>query len=82
MRSADGKQTTTDAVGRFVLPCVPSASATITAQTDGFAPAALQCSLERVVLWFCLVLGLGHVGEQLDESHQHYSKARRTLSQS
>ena len=40
--SEDGRRTTTDGAGRFVLPCVPSAAASITVQAGGFAPAVAQ----------------------------------------
>ena len=40
--SADGRQSTTDGSGRFVLPCVLSASASITVRAEGFAPITAQ----------------------------------------
>ena len=47
VQSAQGQQTTTDIQGRFVLPCVPSSSTTISVQADGFAPST---SRARAVL--------------------------------
>jgi hypothetical protein len=40
VQSTQGQQTTTDVLGRFVLPCVPSSSTTITVEADGFAQFA------------------------------------------
>lgn len=36
VQTADGTQTTTDAAGNFMLPCVPIGSATLHVQADGF----------------------------------------------
>jgi hypothetical protein len=40
--AADGEKATTNAAGRFVLPCVPAASATLTVKADGFAAATAR----------------------------------------
>jgi hypothetical protein len=40
VQAADGETTTTDAAGRFALPCVPASAATIAVRADGFAPGA------------------------------------------
>ncbi len=42
VHAADGETTTTDAAGRFVLPCVPASSATITVQAEGFTPGTAK----------------------------------------
>ena len=42
VRSTDGGETTTDGAGRFLLPCVPSATASIMVQAEGFAPITAQ----------------------------------------
>jgi hypothetical protein len=42
VQSADGRQSTTDTAGHFLLLCVPSTSAIITVQADGFAQAAVR----------------------------------------
>ncbi|WP_254061309.1 carboxypeptidase regulatory-like domain-containing protein [Granulicella sp. L60] len=39
VQAASGEKTTTDAAGRFVIPCVPTNSGTITSHADGFTPA-------------------------------------------
>lgn len=39
VQTANGQRTTTDGTGQYLLPCVPAASTTITAQADGFARA-------------------------------------------
>ncbi len=36
VQAADGETTTTDAAGRFVLPCVPANADTITVRAEGF----------------------------------------------
>jgi len=47
VRAADGEKTTTDSAGRFVLPCVPARSNTITVQADGFAPGNARFDKQR-----------------------------------
>src|SRR5579863_8862004 len=42
VQAASGERTTTDAAGNYVLPCVAAASATITAQANGFKSASQQ----------------------------------------
>lgn len=39
---AGGQRTTTDAAGRFLLPCVPTNSGTVVVEADGFSSATLQ----------------------------------------
>ena len=38
VQTTDGKSTSTDSAGHFLLLCVPETSTTVTAQADGFAP--------------------------------------------
>jgi hypothetical protein len=38
VQAADGETTSTDAAGRFVFPCVPANTDTITVRAEGFAP--------------------------------------------
>jgi hypothetical protein len=41
IQTADGEKTTTDATGQFLLACVPVGSDRVTAQAEGFKPAAV-----------------------------------------
>jgi hypothetical protein len=40
VQAANGATTTSDAAGRFVLPCIPVNAETITVRAEGFAPGA------------------------------------------
>ncbi|HEY1647034.1 MAG TPA: carboxypeptidase regulatory-like domain-containing protein [Terracidiphilus sp.] len=42
VQAANGTQTTTDATGRFVLDCVPSAATMLTVKAEGFAQMAAR----------------------------------------
>ncbi len=53
----DGEEAATDAAGRFVLPCVPTASATLTVRADGFATATARAGKQAG--------GIAHVNLQL-----------------
>ena len=37
VQAGNGERATTDATGHYLLPCIPAASTTLTAQADGFA---------------------------------------------
>lgn len=57
VQAADGEKTTTDAAGRFVLPCVPASLGTITAQAEGFTSGTASNEAEPG--------GVAHINLQL-----------------
>lgn len=57
VQAADGEKTTTDTTGRFVLPCVPASSTTVTVQAEGFAPRTARAGKPSE--------GIAHINLQL-----------------
>jgi Carboxypeptidase regulatory-like domain len=57
VQTADGAQTTTDAGGNFVLPCVPAGSTALYVQADGFTPDTATATAQPG--------GIAHINLQL-----------------
>ena len=57
VRAASGEQTTTDATGNFLLPCVRASATTITVQAEGFSQGSTQARAQAG--------GTAHVNLQL-----------------
>ncbi len=47
VRAVEGATATTDTAGRYVLPCVPATSTTLTVQADGFARGTVSARARR-----------------------------------
>ena len=63
VHAADGETTTTDTSGRFIFACVPTASAEITADADGFSSSAGQPIVQSA--------GVAHLNLQLAIAATH-----------
>lgn len=58
VQAQNGTRTTSDALGQFVLECVPAGEATLHAQADGFTPAIATAKAQ--------VGGIAHVNLKMD----------------